>query len=100
MNKNYSAAKEYCEFAAMRGETDAQVWLAFMHLDGLGMPQNNVEAYVWLSIATAYGDPQTKPFRDAVAAKLSADSLGEAQNLAAIRFEKIEAKKKEENARR
>lgn len=98
-NKNFRSAKTYFEFAAIRGDVDAQVMLGMMYSLGEGMPEDSFNAYVWLSIATAYGDTEAQSFRDGEAAKLSADSLRDAQKMASTIFEEIEANKEKAKAR-
>ena len=50
-----------------------------MYRTGLGIPIDNVKAYVWLNVAAAQGVPGATAARDARAAAPSATELQEAQ---------------------
>jgi TPR repeat protein len=43
-----------------------------MYRSGIGVPVDNLKAYVWLNVAAAQGVPGAAPVRDAVLSRLSA----------------------------
>ena len=60
--------------------------LGDLYYKGEGVPQNNVQAYVWFSIAASYLEVY-REFRDLVAAKLTPQDLSKAQAIATKCFE-------------
>jgi hypothetical protein len=86
------AAKWYRE-AAGQGDDRAQYELGVYYADGKGVSQNDVEAYVWLSIAATQGrildmGPSGAPvyaanIRDIVAQRMSREEVVEGQREAA-----------------
>ena len=84
--QDYAKALTWYHKAAAQGYADAQYNLGRMHADGEGVPQDDVEAYVWLNLAasrlTGEGRERTVAARDAVAARLTPADLREAQRLA------------------
>ena len=49
----------------------------------MGVPQDYVLAHMWFNLSAAQGDdPQAGKYRDALAGKMTADQLTEAQRLA------------------
>ncbi|MEE2791967.1 MAG: tetratricopeptide repeat protein [Acidobacteriota bacterium] len=69
--------------AAEQGHAGAQFYLGQSYADGAGVEQDNVAAFMWLNLATAYssGEAQVRAAseRDAVAARLSDEELANAQ---------------------
>ena len=51
-------------------------------LTGLGVPQDNVQAYAWLSVAAAGGDKDAIGNRNRIAPKMTPAQIAEAQKLA------------------
>ncbi|MDD9308388.1 tetratricopeptide repeat protein [Aeromonas hydrophila] len=74
--------------AAKQGDADAQFALGVMYQDGLGIPQDYIKSYAWLSVSAANGDKNAARFRDYSADKLSKQALIEAQALAEKYFQK------------
>ena len=70
---------------ANAGDAEAQFNLGVMHDNGLGVPQDDVEAYKWFSLATTYADAsQGETFaegRDAAAERLTPQQRAEGQKL-------------------
>ena len=64
-----------------QGDAKAQYNLGVRYDRGDGVAQDYTMAYVWYSIAAAQGHADAEKSRDAVAAKLDAASLAEAQKL-------------------
>ena len=73
----------------MQGVAIAQRNLADFYLKGIGTEQNTKKAYIWYSIACAFGDSQAELGRDDVAKKFKADELAEAQDDALELYHKI-----------
>ena len=53
-----------------------------MYANGQGVAQNNVQAHLWLALATARGMTISERDRDNVAAKMTSADLAEARRLA------------------
>jgi TPR repeat protein len=53
-----------------------------MYMKGHGVPQNNVRAYMWLSIADADGTLVADRSRDIVAKRMTPAQIAEAEKLA------------------
>jgi uncharacterized protein len=49
---------------------------------GLGVPQDNIHAYTWLSVAAARGDQDAVSNRNRVARQMTPEQIAEAQKLA------------------
>jgi uncharacterized protein len=75
--------------ATDQGYAPAQLSLGYLYAEGLGVPQNYVQAYKWYSLAVA-GLPVSNTenreyaikYRDHLAAKMTPDQVAEAQKLA------------------
>ena len=57
----------------------AQARLGALYLEGQGVPQNFLEAYTWLSLATANGVSGARERRDQAAGYLTEQALAQAQ---------------------
>jgi TPR repeat protein len=73
--------------AAEQGDVDAQVSLGLACADGIGVPQNYIEAHKWYNLAASrvkYTDMRTDFIkrRDALARKMTPEQIAEAQKLA------------------
>ena len=68
---------------AEAGESDAQCFLGFMYGNGLGVPQDHVEAQTWTNLAAAQSSGEDRDRwmrnRDIFAAKMIAEQIAEAQ---------------------
>ena len=53
-----------------------------MYDSGLGVPQDNVQAYMWLSLAAMRGGKKAKKNLNSVAEKMTLAQIAEAQRLA------------------
>jgi TPR repeat protein len=82
----YDAATSLYLEGAMRGDPFAQSRLGLMYDKGHGVPQDFVLAHKWLNLAAARAPRRQRDFflrlRDAVASKMTADQILEAQRLA------------------
>jgi uncharacterized protein len=72
--------------AAEQGHVGAQYQLGLLYDKGHGVPPSTVIAYKWLNLAAARAAPRERDYyvriRDAVASKLDAEQLAQAQSLA------------------
>jgi len=72
--------------AAEQGHVGAQYQLGLLYDKGHGVPPSAVIAYKWLNLAAARAEAREREYyvriRDAVASKLDADQLAQAQLLA------------------
>jgi len=73
---------------ANAGDADAQYNLGLMYDNGEGVPEDDVEAYKWFNLATAYADAsQREEFteaRDLAAEVLTPEQLAEGQKLSLL----------------
>ena len=60
----------------------AMLALGRLYLQGLGAPQNYVEAYMWFSLAASRGEQEAVAKRDALSERMTPASLAEAQQRA------------------
>lgn len=91
--QDYVEAAKWYHKAADQGDDRAQYKLGVYYADGNGVPKNDVEAYVWLSIAATQGrildmSPSGSPvyaaeIRDIVAQQMSREEIVEGQHEAA-----------------
>ena len=58
-----------------------------MYANGRGVPQNNVRAYVWWSVAAAQGHEDARGNRDIVSDELTPEQLARGQETATRCFE-------------
>jgi TPR repeat protein len=68
--------------AADQGYVDAQFDLGFMYKNGLGVPQDYVQAHMWFSLAATGGDQGAAESGDTVAGLMTPLQIAEAQKLA------------------
>ena len=84
--QDYQEALKWYRLAAAQGNQFAQMNLAVMYSNGTGVPQDFVRAHTWFTLAVAAssgnsGDTATKN-RDSIAAKLNAEQIAAAQEMA------------------
>jgi hypothetical protein len=84
---NYEAAAAWYRAAAEQGYPDAQVLLAFAYSIGEGVPQDDVAAHMWVSLAAAKLPPgkardAALQLRDQLADKMTPAQITDAQKLA------------------
>jgi len=86
VTQDYAEAAKWYRKSADQGYAPAQFNLSALYVYGQGVPQDYVSAHMWLNLATAHssGDQQKQyaEFRDALAAKMTAQQIAEAQLLA------------------
>ena len=80
-----NAARRY-RLAADQGQVSAQFNLGLMYGSGKGVPQDDVEAHMWLNLATAQASVEERDEyvkeRDDVAARMTPEQITEAQRRA------------------
>ena len=86
VGQNYLEAMKWYRLAAVHGNEFAPVNLGVMYAKGRGVRQDFVRAYAWFDVAAAEssGDSRgaaTKK-RDRIAAKMTAEQIGTAQEMA------------------
>lgn len=72
------ALKWYQE-AAQKGDITAQSYLGELYQTGKSVPQNFVEAYAWLNLATSNGSQKALVTRDRLAQKMTDSQIAKAQ---------------------
>ena len=73
MPQDYGLALRLYRLAAEQGDADAQNNLGGMYAEGLGVPADPVEAYMWFELAAEQGHAMAGRNREFLAASLSAD---------------------------
>ena len=79
---NYLAAAEAWYLSGLRGDISSLFRLGQLYEQGLGASQNFVEAHRWYNLAASQGHIEAQEARDALASRLTAEQLAEAQDLA------------------
>lgn len=74
-----SEAAFWYQRAAKQGYAEAQYRLGLLYGRGLGVPKDDVEASVWLSLAAARGCPEAGLAQEAITARLKPEHLREVQ---------------------
>lgn len=75
-----TASKEFQKLAK-QGNAKAQYILGLMYRQGQGVSKDNVQAYMWLSLAAESKEKEAIKFRDLLAPKMTAAQIEEAQRL-------------------
>ena len=76
-----TAIKEFRPLAE-KGHTEAQFYLGIMYSQGLGVPKDNVQAYMWHTLAADQSDGLAEKFKDHLEKSMTLHQLAEAQRLA------------------
>ncbi len=69
--------------AAEQGDAEAQYHLGYMYTVGRGIPENDVKAYSWWSVAKAQGEKQATSNLDSLKNKMTKEQIATGQALAA-----------------
>ena len=77
-----SAAVKWYRMAANQGLVDAQYNLGLMYASGSGVPENYVGAYLWWTVAKAYGNEKAATKLNVLKPLMSERDIVEAQRLA------------------
>ena len=92
-----ATAATYFELAAAQGIDSAEMAIAAMYANGVGVAQNDKMAYVWLSMASTSSNRQIHDTATATLATLARvmkpEDLDAAKKLAQTYYEKMAAKR-------
>jgi len=80
--RDYKTALRLIRPLAEQGDANAQYNLGVFYDNGLGVPQDRIRAYMWLSLAAMQGRERAAAFRDLIARLMTPGQLAEAQKLA------------------
>jgi len=72
----------YIRRKAHQGDAMVQYNLGVLYATGWGVPQDVIEAHLWLSMAAAQGNKMAAQEHDRVGMKMTPDEIAEAQRLA------------------
>lgn len=77
-------ARAFKEFRALaeQGDAGGQFGLGVLYGNGKGVPQDYVQAHMWLNLAAAQGHKDADYFRDILAKKMTPAQIAEANRLA------------------
>jgi localization factor PodJL len=81
--RDFQTAARELEPLARQGDPRAQRLVGFMFRDGQGVPQDFVQAHMWLNLAAASGQEDAAAAREALSQRMTPDQIAEAQRLAA-----------------
>ena len=84
---SYGQSFEETKLLAEQGYVNAQYNLGVMYSNGEGVPQNDIRAYVWYSVAATQGGEDARGNRDIVSERLSPAGREQAQQIATKCFE-------------
>ena len=79
MSQDEAEAARWYRLAAEQGTAIAQNNLGVMYANGLGVPQDDVTAYMWFNLAAATGDEDARTAREDVATRMTREQVAEAQ---------------------
>jgi len=79
--QDYKEAAKWYRLAATQGDALAQVLLGQMY-EGKGVAQDFVREHMWFNLAAAQGDADGAKLRDAIAKRMTAQQIAEAQAMA------------------
>ena len=80
--RDYTTAARIIHPLAESGDATAQYNLGVFYDNGLGVPQDKIKAYMWLSLAAAQGREGAAAIRDLMARRMTPAQISEAQKLA------------------
>ena len=79
----HSEALREWQASANNGDAKAMLALGRLYAQGLGVPQNYVQAHMWFSLAASRFEAEAVKERDALAARMAPERVAKAQDLAA-----------------
>ena len=79
----FDEALDQSRASAESGDRRAMLALGRLHVQGLGVLQDYVQAHVWFNLAASRGEAAALDEREAVAAKMTPEQVARAQKLAA-----------------
>lgn len=71
--KNYERAFNYLDKASKLGNKESQYQLALLYMEGLGVKQDYIRAYIWLNVAVEVKEKNWQKVRDMLHNALSED---------------------------
>ena len=80
--KHSEALREW-QAAANAGDAKAMLALGRLYVQGLGAPQDYVQAHTWFNLAASRGEAEAVTERDTLAARMAPEQVAEAQKQAA-----------------
>lgn len=83
-NKDFPTALKELRPLAHQGDARAQRIVGILYRDGLAVPQDFVQAHMWLNLAAAAGEADAANERDDLVRRMTPDQVAEAQHLAAV----------------
>ena len=91
-SSDYATAIKEFSVAAEQGHAKAQYNLGTMYAKGEGVPENYIKAYMWVSLAAAFGYKDEKKAKEVLKKRMSSEQIAEAQRLSSEWFEKYSQK--------
>ncbi len=79
---DYATALKEWRTLAEQGDAEAQSNLGVMYSNGQGVPQDYVQAYMWLSLPAAQGSETAREGRDLLEEMMTPPQIANAQRLA------------------
>ena len=79
----HSEALREWQASANAGDAKAMLALGRLYVQGLGVPQNYVQAHMWFSLAASRFEAEAVKERDALAARMAPEQVAKAQEQAA-----------------
>ena len=79
----HSEALREWQAAANAGDAKAMLALGRLYMQGLGVPQNYVQAHMWFTLAASRFEAEAVKERDALAVRMAPEQVAEAQKQAA-----------------
>ncbi|MFP6581373.1 MAG: tetratricopeptide repeat protein, partial [Candidatus Hydrogenedentota bacterium] len=95
---DYVESSKWIRKAAEQGHVDAQRVLGVMYANGNGVPQDSVEAYMWLTIAASNGNRHAEEARRTWLSEptsISKEQISEGDEMTRKWLEDFEKKNKE-----
>ena len=81
-HQNYAEAARWFRMTAEQDDYFAQYYLGLMYAKGQGVPEDYVQAHMWLNLAVMQGHEDAKTDRDDIAKKMTPEQIAEAERLA------------------
>lgn len=79
--QNDTSAIEQYRRAADKNDPFGQLSLGLLYANGLGVQQDRVIAFKWLTLASRQGNAEAKEFRETLAEKMTLNQIAEARRL-------------------
>jgi TPR repeat protein len=78
--------------SAEQGDALAQFKLGSFYARGEGVPEDDVKAYMWLNLASAQGDEESKRLKAVLTERITREQIAEGQKMSREWLEKRENK--------